>query len=124
MPDLTLIMAAIWLLESSRGKNFNHPDPHSHGHHGITDIVIRDLNQRAGCHKWRIEDCFDLNKSTAMGIEHIRNYHMERETVTNILLFWRCGHTGMLNAHPKQLEYARKGLDEYTQLLGELRNKQ
>jgi len=114
--DIHLVILAIWLLESSRGSNMNHPSGHAHGHLGIEDITIRDLNERAGYEKWTVADTMDKAKSFAMAEEHIRNYKMQDKTAYEIFLFWRLGYSGMKRPFPKALEYAAKGVDEYVRL--------
>jgi len=113
------IVLVIAFLESSLGRNFNHPDPHNHGWTGISDIAIKDLNNRAGYEKYKATNMNNREMCFRASVEHINNYletHADW-SLTDILLFWRCGIGGMNRPTPKQLEYMQNGVERYSKLI-------
>ena len=112
--NIAALIAVIWSLESSFGMNTNHPDPACHGHLGISNITIRDLNERRAekgiFKKWTEADAMDISKSFEMAKEHISNYRQKSWTAKEILLFWKCGIKGMGNPSKEEEYYAEQGV--------------
>lgn len=116
--NIAQLVLVIAFLESSNGRNLNHQDPHCHGHTGISDAVIHDLNQRAGYEKYKVADMDDRYNCLMASQEHLEHYlsHNPDATVNDLLLVWRCGEFGSRHPEPKHLEYMRAGLDRFIKL--------
>lgn len=115
--NIALIIMILWNLETSKGKNLNHPGSHCFGHLGFEQVVIDDLNNRAGYCKYRIADTMDKHTAFKMAREHISNYRARLKTPTDVFLFWRAGIKGMKNPTSKQLLYTARGLSQYMDML-------
>lgn len=118
MIDLSKLLMVIWFMESSCGENMNHPQPNCHGHYGMSDIAIRDVNER--CHTRFSADEMDNHATATIAARmYIGMYFRKHSewTVNDILLFWRCGIVGMNSPTQKQVEYMDEGIRRYEMLL-------
>lgn len=117
MISVVYIVICLWFLESSCGKNFNHPDPTCVGHLGIKPIAVKDAN-RIICNsrKFHLEDRLDREKSFEMATIILNNYIRPSWTIKDCFLLWRCGRKDMRNPTEKQIAYAEHGERLYYQL--------
>lgn len=119
----TLFLLCIWFLESSCGKNLVHPDG-SHGHLGINDITLRDINERSPS-KFRrhfsVEDLDEKGYSFEAARYHLADYEgyakFHNWSLEDWFLFWRCGIKGMHYPSEQQKRYAKRGVYCYSQLM-------
>lgn len=114
--NISIVILSLWFLESSCGNKLIHPDKASHGHLGIKDIVIQDLNDRAGYIKWTAEDCMDKHKSFRMAQDYFHIYSHPEWSMRQYFLLWRCGPKGRLTPTLKQKKYAIHGVSVYKQI--------
>lgn len=115
--NISLILLVVWFMESSCGLNLRHKDGKSHGHLGISDIAIIDLNNRAGFEKWKASDMDDKAKAFDAAHEYIAIYRRHWWSLREILLLWRCGPAGMSRPSPAQNEYTNKAERIYNKLI-------
>jgi len=114
--NIVQVLTVISMLESSGGKNFNHPQKNCHGWLGMSDIAIEDMAEKLGT-QWNANDTLDHDKAFQMAAQYLSMYRKDDWTVIDILLFWRCGIKGMKTPSLKQLNYAMKGLMLYSDLM-------
>lgn len=114
--NLSLILLCLAQLESSGGKNMNHPQPENHGWYGQSDLAITDINRHYGT-DYTAQDCKDKLESRFMANLYIAMYIREDWTVRDVIAFWRCGVKGMRKPTEKQIAYVDHGMRMYTELV-------
>jgi hypothetical protein len=121
--SFTIFLLCIWFLESSCGKNLDHPDG-SHGHTGINDITLRDINQRSLSkfrRQFKIEDLEKKELAFEASRFHIQDYENYSKLydwdLEDWFLFWRAGAEGMKHPSEEMKAYARHGVSCYSQLM-------
>lgn len=113
---MALVVLIIWQMESSCGKNMNHPDKASRGHLGIKQCVVDDVNKRYGT-KYKWSDCDDKILSFEIAEKYINYYADKWDIVDDVFLLWRCGPTGMKRPTAKQIKYRDNASVKYHALI-------